>query len=429
LEGKGRAFEDNRSSFLGDADIRRENLLFSIAPGVGTEVGNPETAVREALAHPACSLPLKARVKGGDRILIAADDITRPTPQRLLLPPLLRELREAGIPESRIVILIALGTHRRMTAEEISGHFGPEVAEKYAIFNHEYDDPKMLVPCGLAEDGTPILVNKRVLEADFVIGISSIVPHAQVGWGGGAKIILPGVAGEETVAGMHYLAAMQPNYPRFAGQVENPVRALIEEVALKVGLKFILNAIFDARCKLVRVVAGHPIEAHRTGVRYAGHIFIRPIPELADIVIVNAQPADLEYWQGLKPVTLASLSVKEGGIIILCGRFREGISVTHKEVERYGSVSRTELDALVKQGSIKDSACIGALYQHILVRERAAVFCVSGGLSKEKQEMLGFSPFATLSRAVSRALEIKGSAARIGIIDQGGEVVPSLIRS
>ncbi len=395
MEGKGRAFTDNRSSFLGNADIPWENLLFSIAPGVGTEVGNPEAVVREALAHAACSLPLKARVKGEDRILITADDITRPTPQRLLLPPLLRELQEAGIPETRIAILITLGTHRRMKVEEISGHFGPEVAEKYAISNHEYDDPRMLAPCGLAEDATPILVNKRVLEAHFVIGISSIVPHAQEGLGGGGKIILPGVAGEETVAGMHYLAAMQPNYPRFAGQVENPVRALIEEVALKAGLKFILNAIFDARCKLVKVVAGHPIEAHRTGVRYAGDIFIRPIPELADIVIVNAHPADLEYWQGLKPVT-------------------------HEEVERYGSVSRTELDALVKQGSSKDGACIGALYQHVLVRERAAVFCVSAGLSKEKQEMLGFSSFATLSRAVPRALEVKGPSSMIGIIDQAG---------
>lgn len=426
MERKNRAFEDSRPSFLGDADIPGENLLFSIAPGYGIEVSNPEAAVREALAHPVSSLPLKVRLKGGERILIAVDDMTRPTPQRLLLPPLLRELREAGIPKTRIVFIIALGTHRRMTVEEIRGHFGPEVTEHYPIFNHEYDDPVMLAACGSAENGTSILVNKRVLEADFVIGISSIVPHAQVGWGGGAKIVLPGLAGEETVAGMHYMAAMQPNYPRFAGQVENPVRALIEEVALKAGLKFILNAIFDARYKLVKVVAGHPIEAHRAGVRYAGKIFIRPIPELADIVIVNAHPADLEYWQGLKPVTLASLSVKDSGIIILCGRFPEGISVTHEEVEKYGRVSITELDALVKQGSIKDGACIGALYQHVLVRERAAVFCVSGGLSKEKQEMLGFSHFATLSRAVSRALEIKGSMAGIGIIDQGGEVLPRL---
>ena len=228
---------------------------------------------------------------------------------------------------------------------------------------------------------------------------------------------------------MHVLAAMQPNYPRFAGQVENPVRALIEEVALKAGLKFILNAVFDGRYKLVKVVAGHPVEAHREGVRCAGELFIRPIPGLADIVIVNAHPADLEYWQGLKPVTLASLGVKEGGILILCGEFPEGVSMTHGEVERYGSVSRTELDALVRQGSLRDGACIGALYQHVLVRERAAVFCVSGGLSKEKQEMLGFSSFATLSRAVSRALEIKGSAAKIGIIDQGGEVVPRLFSS
>ena len=416
----------DRPAFIQNLDIPVKNLLFSIAPAVGEELSSPEAAVREALARPFAPAPLAARVKAGDRVLIVADDMTRPTPQRLLLPPLLRELEAAGVPAGRVTVLIALGTHRPMTRVEIEGHFGSEITARCSIFNHEYGDPAMLAPCGSTADGTPILVNRRVREADFVIGVSSIVPHAQVGWGGGAKIILPGVAGEDTVAGMHLLAALQPGYPRFAGRVENKVRELIEEVAVKAGLKFILNAVFDARYRLVHVLAGDPVEAHREGVRRAEPLFIRPIPGPADIVIVNAHPADLEYWQGLKPVTLASLAVKEGGIIILCGNFPEGVSATHPEVERYASLGKTELDALVESGGIKDGACIGALYQHILVRERAAVFCVSSGLAEDTQKLLGFTPFSTVGGALSRALEITGAEATIGVIDQGGEVVPLL---
>ena len=412
--------------FLSGISVPANNLLYNIAPRYLPPVDDVREAVFSALDSPVESPPLRGLVHHGDRVLIIADDLTRPTPQHIIIPPLLEVLEECGIADKDIEILIALGTHRPMSRDEIISHFGPETAEKVKISNHEFADPDMVIEYGAASDGTPITINRRLSESDIVIGLSSIVPHAQIGWGGGCKIVLPGVSGEKTVEAMHLMAAGMPDYPRFAGQVENPVRALIEEVAQKAGLDFILNVVFNTRYEVIMLAAGHPVKAHRAGVAQAREVFIRDIPGPADIVITNAHPADLEYWQGLKPVTLASLGLKKGGIIILVGAFPDGVSQSHGEIEMYGSRSPAEIDQLVSSGTIKNGLCLGALYQHSRVREWARVFCVSPGLSPEQKEHLGFSHFENTQEALNAALEQEGGDASIGVIDQGGEVVPRI---
>jgi nickel-dependent lactate racemase len=407
------------------AHVKR-NCIFDIRPAPFRELDNPRETILQALQDPIGSPPLSDLVKKGHKVLVIADDLTRPTPQHLLIPPLLEELNNSGIPDRDIRILIALGTHRRMTNAEIQKHFGRTVCRRVEIVNHEYDDPAYLKTGGYTTDGTPIVVNRRVLESDVVVGVSSIAPHAQIGWGGGAKIVVPGVAGAETVSGMHLLAANQPDYPFFAGQVENPVRHLIEEVARKAGFSFILNAIFNGQYALSRVVAGDPVTAHRSGVKIGESIFIRPIPKLADVVIVDAHPADMDFWQGLKPETLASLAVKPGGVIIIKGNFPDGISPVHDELDRFGTLTKKQIDSIVREGTVSDGASIGALYQHAAVRERATVLCVSAGMSREEAGRLGLQKAASLEEATAAALQLKGGDAEIGIIEEGGEVVPRL---
>ena len=412
--------------FVKDVQLPTESLLYSISPLYLPPVEDIEQEVRRALSEPIGCEALDRLINSDSKILIIADDLTRPTPHKLVLPPLLDYLEECGARCDHIEILIALGTHRPMTAEEIEGHFGREVVSKVKVSNHEFKDPSMVLEYGRTSDGTPITVNRRLAESDFAIGLSSIVPHAQVGWGGGCKIVLPGISGEQTVEAMHMMAARMPDYPRFAGQVENPVRDLIEEVATKAGLRFIMNVIFNSRYEVVQLVAGDPVKAHRAGVAVARDVFIRKIPAAADVVICNAHPADLEYWQGLKPVTLAGLGLKEGGIIILYGAFPDGISQSHKEVEMYGALDKEELDQLAASGTLSNGLFLGALYQHVLVRDRAEVYCVSPGLSSEQKKALGFSHYVTIQEALEAALAKLGPQAKIGIIDQGGEVVPQL---
>ena len=401
-----------------------DDLAYVLAPGQAPVVADLPTAVEEALDSPAGAPALRQLVGPGSRVLILADDVTRPTPQRRLMPLLLDYLNRAGVSERSITVLAALGSHRKMTRQELSEHYGEIVLGNVALRNHDYDDPGQLRHCGNAEDGTPILVNRLLGEADLVIGVSAILPHAQVGWGGGGKIVLPGTAGEQTVARMHRIAALQPNYPFYAGVYENPARALIDAAAARAGLRFILNVVIDRSHRIVQVVSGEPLEAHGNGRGLASRLYLRPVPGLADIVLVDARPADLDYRQGLKPLTLGSMGLKEGGVLILWGRFCDGISHCDDGLVHHGTRSFRELAGMVETGKLTNGLAIGALYQHARVKEKLQVFCVSEGLGEAHCETLGLSWFPTLTQAYDRAVSRLGAGATVGIIEHGGEVVP-----
>jgi len=194
---------------LDELSVPRKHFLYEISPRNVPPLRNPCLAVEQALAHPIGSSPLSGLVKCGDRVLIIVDDLTRPTPQAIIIPVLLDELNKIGIPDKDISLLIALGTHRKMSLKEIKSRFSPQVTSRVSIFNHDYKNDHELVLWGHTPSGMSIVINHRVLEVDVVIGCGSIVPHAQVGWAGGAKIVLPGVCGAETISAMHWLAAKQ----------------------------------------------------------------------------------------------------------------------------------------------------------------------------------------------------------------------------
>jgi nickel-dependent lactate racemase len=384
--------------------------------------------VKQALIKPSGSPLLRDLVHRGGRVLILVDDLTRPTPQGIIIPVLLDELNRIGIPDKDISLLIALGTHRKMSLEEIKARFGPQVTSRVSIFNHDYKNDHELVLWGHTPSGMSIVFNHRVLEVDVVIGCGSIVPHAQVGWAGGAKIVLPGACGAETISAMHWLAAKQPNYLQVMGEVETPARYEMERLARQVGLRFIVNVVLNGSYEPVEIVAGDPVVAHRQGVVIAQDIFLRAIPIRADIVLVEAEPADLDYWQGLKPLTVGCLAVKGGGIVILVARFRDGISSAHSELSKYGNINRDQLVHLAQAKEI-DGVCAGALLQHALAKEIAQVFCVSPGLTERDARDLGFRLFPSVSTALAVARAVKGATATVGVIRKGGDVLPRIMQS
>mgnify|MGYP006299951055 CR=1 FL=1 len=410
-----------------ETTLHISNLAYEISPGTAQPVADIRRTVHECLDGPIAAASLRTTVSPSTRVLILADDVTRPTPQKLLIPPLIEYLTNAGVPGKNITLLVALGSHRKMRDEELRGHYGEYVLQNVVLKNHDYDDPEQLTYMGTTDDGTPIHVNRLLREADVTIGVSSILPHAQVGWGGGGKIVLPGTAGEDTVAHMHRIAAEQPDYPFYAGRMENPARAIIDKVAGEAGLGFILNAVIDSRHRVVQVVAGDPQEAHREGRKLSSRLYIRPIPEKSDITIVDCSPADLDYRQGLKPLTLSSHGTRDGGTIILHGDFSDGITHSNDGLDRYGTLSLSELREMVARGTLVNGIAIGALYQHAGVKEKARVFCVSKGLTEELCGKLGFRWFSSLQEAYQTAAELsQDGPPAAGIIHQGGEVLPRI---
>lgn len=410
-------------------EVPSENVLYFIKPGNFVSSVSEREAILMSLRDPIDSPPLVERLRKGMKVVIVGDDLTRATPRERVFPVLLDELNRAGIPDSDIVVLIGLGTHRYMTTEEIRRCYGDEVVARVPVLNHEWQDPKQLVKIGYTPSGTPIEVNKLALEADFLIAVGSIVPHCYAGYGGGGKAIQPGICSWETTGRTHILPMAKDLYLQIAGEIENEVRHEIEMVAEAVGLRFIVNVVIDEEGKIVKVVSGNPVRAHRIGAWAAREIYEQRIPELADIVIVSAYPADIDYWQGVKPLSYAQKGLKKGGTSILVAPFPEGISPTHGSLKKYATLPYRELKRQVELGIFEDLVCAATLLLHAKIMEHSReVICVSDGMSTEEKESLGFRHAATVEEALEIAFASQGKGARVGIIDCGGDILPRLDR-
>lgn len=404
--------------------IPERNFLFCAEPREIPETSDEIENIRESLLNPIGTATLAEILRPGMKVLILSDDQTRLTPKKLILSVLIPHLKEIGIKEEDIEILIALGTHRYLTPAEIITIFGSQVVDTIRVSNHEWADPLRLINLGLTPGGIEILVNEKVRQVDFVIGIGSIVPHSEAGWSGGGKIVQPGISGWETTGATHLLAATDPNFLEIVGTVNNRVRSEIEYIAERAGLGFIINTVLNPSGKIYQTVAGHPVAAHRHGVEFAKELYQCPITEKADIVVINAYPADLDYWQGDKPVTYALRGLKTGGTIILVGRFPEGISQTHPVLEQYGRYNFQELRQLEKDHQIEDRVGLAALYIHAHHKAKASIICVSEGLTPEQKWSLDFIHASRIQEAVNLGLVMRGEDAKIGFINHGGDLLP-----
>ena len=289
-----------------------------------------ESALRAAIDAPIESPGLGNLGESGDEYLIVADDMTRATPVAAMIQVVADVLNAAGVNDSQIRVLIATGTHRPMTSAEIHQRFGDDLIGRFDIQNHDYRT-STLVDLGLTGNGTPISVNRRVLDADVVIGLSSIVPHHIPGYSGGSKIIQPGVSGEPTTASTHMFSAVSDT--QILGVVESPVRLEMEEVAAKAGLTAILNTTLNARGEMVDSFFGDPRAAFRAGTASSRRIYGLNSPSSVDIVIAGSHPCDIEFWQAHKSLFPAAKIVRPGGARLLSShpvpRESQGLMTTY----------------------------------------------------------------------------------------------------
>ncbi|KPK42875.1 MAG: hypothetical protein AMJ78_00880 [Omnitrophica WOR_2 bacterium SM23_29] len=368
--------------------------------------------------------PLKDCVKGKKEILIVTDDNTRQTPLKKILPYVIDELIGAGIKDRAIKVLIASGTHRPMTKSELREKFGRAILSRFKIYRHNWRNKKELKRINSTIYGKKICVNRLAKESDFIIGIGSILPHATTGFSGGGKIILPGICGEETTEDLHW-KALEFKMVDILGTYNNPMRKMIDSVANKVGLKFIVNVIVDSSNKIVDVVAGEPTKAHREGVEVSKRIFGRRISQPADIVVADAKPMDIDLRQAVKAVCASDLVVKKGGVIVLNARCREGVSPQFPEFKKYGFNDPEGLKRKIEEGKIK-----GKLMAYTLIaigrimRCKAKVILVSNGISCEVAQKLGFLWAGSLKEAMKKARGLTGKEAKVIFLKRACEVLP-----
>jgi nickel-dependent lactate racemase len=404
--------------------FKNDLIRYELKPADVKPVKSITDEVNRALRHPANSKELHQLIKRGDKVVILADDITRLTPVKEILGHVLNEINKGGVPDSDITLVIALGTHRSMTPVEIVKKYGKEATERIRIVNHNCLEKDQLVHYGTTRRGTDIWVNRTVVEADVRIGIGNIVPHHPTGWSGGAKILLPGVAGQHTTGQFHLLGATQ----QLLGQIETPCREEMEDFASRTGLEFIVNTILDREGRVVRIVAGHMIDAHREGVKWGNKVFGANFVEETDITISSTFPVDFDLFQADKGLFSAAISTKRGGEIILLSPCYEGISPTHPEAVDLAHLSDAELMHLAKDPhSTHDPLSIAEVLYFNTAKSGYKVTLVSDGIPDTIAEKLGFNPLklSELQEYLDRRLK---EGLTVGVIHNSAETLPLKVK-
>jgi nickel-dependent lactate racemase len=412
------------------AQIPEDLILFSGEIAPFPALPNFEDYLLRKLDRPLGCGPLKDLISPKDQILILVEDNTRNTPVKKILPVLLAYLERAGIPLVNVEILTAPGTHRVMTEKELTEKIGERIAQEVKVSQHDFRDSRAIADLGIVQVGQsriPVQVNRKILEADFLIGIGDIVPHSDAGFSGGGKIVQPGVCGFATTAATHIAGALLEEIP--LGDVTNPCRLGMEEVARRVKLRFIINVVKNFQNEVAEVVTGDFVQAHRQGVVTARKSFEVSIPALAEVVIVSSYPCDIDYWQAEKGLIAANFAVRKGGIIIFAAPCPEGMEHNHPRLRDWVKMTYAEACAAARKISPEDAQAdlIAAdlAICNARIREKADVYLISDGLAEEDSLILGYRKFATLPQAVDSALK-RFPRGRFGLLPRGGDCLPIL---
>jgi len=283
--------------------------------------------IKEKLQHPIGTPTLEELAKGKRKCVVIFDDMTRPTKTTQMLPAVLDELHRGGLSDNQIVFMMASGAHTGRMLFDFQKKLGDEVCERFLVFNHNpYEG---FVDLGKTSRGTPVLINREVMGCDLKVVVSSIMPHFGFGFGGGSKMILPGVAAIDAITPNH--AIRKGTDP---GKVSGNERRLdSEEAARMAGLDFVVHSLLNADSDVCDLVAGDLIRAHREGVKRARvHYATKVVPD-ADISIGNTYPMANE---GYKSYNIVLESVRHGGDMVYLIYTPEGCRV-HFYNGRFGT--------------------------------------------------------------------------------------------
>ncbi|MBI2938462.1 MAG: nickel-dependent lactate racemase [Thaumarchaeota archaeon] len=309
--------------------------------------------IKRNILIPLASPPLRELARGRKRSVIVIDDLNRPTETYRILPVLLEEMESAGIRAEEIDVLVSLGAHRPMSRGELVKKIGEKMVNTLKVYNHNPYENLTLV--GKTSFGTPLYLNRMLVEADLKIVVGSVIPHPYAGFGGGAKLVLPGLAGMDTIELNH-----KPAYASMSGAIGrvegNQRRAEIEEAAKMVGIDFAVNSISNSEGRTAGIFAGGLAESYREAVRYAQKVYATDVPYNLDVAVFNAFPKDdgvIQSFNSLNVWSSRSSSdrqiVKPGGTVVIASSCPDGVGyhgLTDKGMRLY--VRRD------KHGSFKD---------------------------------------------------------------------------
>ena len=285
------------------------------------------SAIAASFDKPIAGPPLAALAAEKRSAAISVCDITRPAPNRVVLPPLIRCLEAAGVPKAGIRILIATGLHRGATESEVQQIVGEEIASQFQVESHDARNRSAHRFLGTTHSGTPVWIDERFVSADLHLTLGFIEPHLMLGFSGGRKLVAPGLAAEATIKQLHSSRFMRDPRTREGSIQDNPLHAELLEIARMARQDFIVDVSLAHDRRIAAVFAGEPEGAHRAGVQWVSSALLQELDQPADAVITTGAgyPLDQTYYQTIKGVTAASQIVRPGGRILVFGECAEGV--------------------------------------------------------------------------------------------------------
>jgi nickel-dependent lactate racemase len=380
-------------------------------------IGDEGEVIRRALEHPVGSAGVRAFLAGARDVLVIVNDPTRPTPTARVLDYLEPEL--AGL---EVSFIVATGAHRTPTPEEYVQIFSERHYSRYRdrIFVHDARRSEEMVHLGTSKNGTEMRVNRRGVEADRILIISSVEPHYFAGYTGGRKSFLPGIAAFDTIEQNHKLALRrEASALRLEG---NPVHEdMIDALSTVQKEIFAINTVLDRDHRIYAAVAGDIYGSLEPAVARANEVFVAEIPRKADIVIsVVKFPSDIDLYQAQKGIDNAKYALKEGGILLLVAKCRMGIG-DESFARLLGSAS-SPADALrrIEEGFVLGYHKAAKMAE---IGLWAQVWAVTD-LDPAFLESVFIRPFAGLQEAVDAALGEKGPDSSVLVLMDGSLTIP-----
>lgn len=389
-------------------------------------VESADIALTNALTYPIGAPALKELAQGKKTAAISICDITRPAPNRIVLPHVLRALEQGGIPTAGIIILIATGLHRAATQQELHEIVGQEILERYAVVSHDARDATAHSDLGATRSGTRVFLDRRFVESDLHISLGFIEPHLMLGFSGGRKLVAPGLAGEETIKRLHSPFFMRNPRVIEGSFPDNPLHLELLEIAEMARHDFIVDVALTRSRQIARVFAGDPVQAHATGVASVRQATLALLDEPVDAVVTTSAgyPLDLTYYQSVKGVTAASHIVKQGGTILLVAACQEGLGS-----QEFSSFVRRFPDAQACLKTTEQEPVVidqWQLEKLALVAQKARLAFCTQGIAVEDRQYLWGPVFERPAEAVTTVCAELPHGARVAVIPEGPYVFSQL---
>jgi nickel-dependent lactate racemase len=377
-----------------------------VAPRQIAAATDERAAVLDALREPVAGRPLREIVRPGQRVAVAICDGTRPQPRRVVVPAILDEL-DGIVRLEDVVLLVATGTHRGNTDEELRAMLGDDVVGSVAVVNHNARDEASLVWMGRFGADVPVWLNRTWVEADVRITTGFAEPHFFAGFSGGPKLVAPGLAGLETTLVLHDAARIGHPDARWGVIDGNPIHDDVRAISAGCGrVDFGLDVVLTGDKRIARAFGGELFDMHRAACEVSRSMAMRPVPRRYPVVVTSSAgfPLDQNLYQAVKGMSAAAQVVESGGTIVCAAECRDGFP-------EHGSF-RSELTAAPSPQALLDA--IAAREETVPdqwqiqiqagIQSRARVVVYASYLSDDELRAAHLEPTADVEATVADAL-------------------------